>query len=39
VVVFADVDFISDSIAYQNSFFGKIVVGDNSALVLKLLMI
>jgi ABC-type uncharacterized transport system involved in gliding motility auxiliary subunit len=34
VVVFADVDFISDSIAYQNSFFGKIVVGDNSALVL-----
>ena len=34
VVVFADVDFISDSIAYQSSFFGKIVVGDNSALVL-----
>jgi len=34
VVVFADVDFISDSIAYQNTFFGKIVVGDNSALVL-----
>jgi len=34
VVVFADVDFISDSLAYQSSFFGKIVVGDNSALVL-----
>ena len=34
VVVFADVDFISDSVAYQNSFFGKMVVGDNSALVL-----
>ena len=34
VVVFADVDFISDSIAYQNAFFGKMVFGDNSALVL-----
>jgi ABC-type uncharacterized transport system involved in gliding motility auxiliary subunit len=34
VVVFSDVDFISDSIAYQNAFFGKMVVGDNSALVL-----
>ncbi|MBW7988810.1 MAG: hypothetical protein FVQ84_02140 [Planctomycetes bacterium] len=34
VAVFADVDFISDSIAYQNAFFGKMVVGDNSALVL-----
>jgi ABC-type uncharacterized transport system involved in gliding motility auxiliary subunit len=34
VVVFADVDFISDAIAYQNSFFGKVVVGDNSALML-----
>ena len=34
VVVFADVDFISDSIAYQNSYFGKVVVGDNSTLVL-----
>jgi len=34
VVVFADVDFISDRVAYQNSFFGKVVVGDNSALVL-----
>lgn len=35
VVVFADVDFISDKFAYQESFFGsKIVVGDNSALLL-----
>ncbi|MBC8469475.1 MAG: Gldg family protein [Planctomycetes bacterium] len=34
VAVFSDVDFISDSIAYQNAFFGKMVVGDNSALVL-----
>ncbi len=34
VVVFADVDFISDNMAYQNSFFGKIVVGDNSALMM-----
>ncbi len=34
VVVFADVDFISDQFAYQNAFFGKIVRGDNSALML-----
>ncbi len=34
VVVFADVDFISDSMAYQNSFFGKMVVGDNSTLMM-----
>jgi len=34
VVVFADVDFISDEMAYQDSIFGKIVVGDNSALLL-----
>ncbi len=34
VVVFSDVDFITDMLAYQNSFFGKIVFGDNSALVL-----
>ncbi|MHC4489365.1 MAG: Gldg family protein [Planctomycetota bacterium] len=34
VVVFADVDFISDGLAYQDSFFGKLVVGDNSALML-----
>ena len=34
VVVVADVDFISDILAYQNAFFGKIVVGDNSSLML-----
>ena len=34
VIVFSDVDFISDMIAYQNSFFGKVVVGDNAALML-----
>ncbi len=34
VAVFADVDFISDILAYQDSFFGKIIVGDNSALLL-----
>ena len=34
VVVFSDVDFVSDNMAYQNSFFGKIVVGDNSTLML-----
>jgi len=34
VVVFSDADFISDQIAYRNAFFGKMVVGDNSALVL-----
>jgi ABC-2 type transport system permease protein len=34
VVVFADVDFISDQLAYQSAFFGKIVVGDNSAVML-----
>ena len=34
VAVFADVDFISDMIAYQDSFFGKIIIGDNSALML-----
>jgi ABC-2 type transport system permease protein len=33
VVVFSDVDFISDMMAYSASFFGKIVVGDNSALL------
>lgn len=32
-MVFADVDFISDTIAYQNSFFGTLVVGDNGALM------
>ena len=34
VIVFSDVDFISDALAYQNSFFGKIVVGDNSTLMM-----
>jgi ABC-2 type transport system permease protein len=34
VIVFSDVDFISDQMAYANSFFGKIVMGDNSALLL-----
>jgi ABC-type uncharacterized transport system involved in gliding motility auxiliary subunit len=34
VVVFSDVDFISDIIAYQRSFFGASVVGDNAAMVM-----
>jgi ABC-2 type transport system permease protein len=34
VAVFSDVDFLSDQLAYANSFFGKMVVGDNSALLL-----
>jgi ABC-type uncharacterized transport system involved in gliding motility auxiliary subunit len=34
VAVFSDVDFISDALAYQESFFGKLVAGDNSALLL-----
>jgi len=34
VVVFSDVDFVTDQLAYANSFFGKMVVGDNSALLL-----
>ena len=36
VVVFSDVDFIGDALAYQDSFFGfgKVIVGDNSALLL-----
>ena len=34
VAVFADVDFISDSIAYQQTFFGTAISGDNSALLL-----
>jgi ABC-type uncharacterized transport system involved in gliding motility auxiliary subunit len=34
VAVFSDVDFISDNMAYQNSFFGKVVVGDNATLML-----
>jgi len=34
VVVFADADFITDVIAYRDFFFGKVVAGDNSALLL-----
>jgi ABC-type uncharacterized transport system involved in gliding motility auxiliary subunit len=34
IIVFSDVDFISDSIAYQSSFFGKVVMGDNSTMLL-----
>ena len=34
VVVFSDVDFITDAMAYDNTIFGKLVVGDNSALLI-----
>jgi ABC-type uncharacterized transport system involved in gliding motility auxiliary subunit len=34
VVVFADVDFLSDMIAYRNTFFGTLIIGDNSALAM-----
>ena len=34
VAVFSDVDFISDLLAYQNTVFGKVVYGDNSALLM-----
>lgn len=35
VVVFADVDFISDALAYnKNIFFGTLIVGDSSALAM-----
>ncbi|MBP7050465.1 MAG: GldG family protein [Phycisphaerae bacterium] len=34
VVVFSDVDFMSDQLAYASSIFGKMVVGDNGALLL-----
>lgn len=33
VLVFADVDMISDLVAYQNSFFGASQVGDNASVV------
>ncbi len=33
VAVFSDVDFLSDQMAYASSFFGKMTVGDNSALL------
>lgn len=34
VAVFADVDFISDTLAYGRSFFGTAVIGDNATLLL-----
>ena len=34
VVVIADVDFITDMLAYRQTFFGTTVVGDNSGLLL-----
>ncbi len=34
VAVFSDVDFLSDQMAYANSLFGRMVVGDNSALLM-----
>ncbi|MBN1787093.1 MAG: GldG family protein [Sedimentisphaerales bacterium] len=34
VAVFADVDFLSDMVAYVDTFFGKLVAGDNSALLM-----
>jgi ABC-type uncharacterized transport system involved in gliding motility auxiliary subunit len=33
VIVFADVDFICDQLAYRSTFFGTMTVGDNSALM------
>jgi ABC-2 type transport system permease protein len=33
VIVFSDVDFLTDQMAYANSFFGKMTVGDNAALL------
>ena len=34
VVVFADVDFITNALAYRDFFLGKVAAGDNSALLL-----
>jgi len=34
IVVFSDVDFITDDMAYDNTFFGKIALGDNANVVL-----
>lgn len=34
VIVFSDVDFISDIVAYRDTFFGTTVVDDNAALML-----
>ena len=37
VLVFADVDMLTDMLAYQNTFFGMAQVGDNASLVLNAL--
>ncbi len=37
IVVLTDVDFISDMMAYERTFFGMATVGDNSALLMNLL--
>ncbi len=34
IIVFSDVDFIADMLAYRDNFFGKSVAGDNSTLLL-----
>jgi ABC-type uncharacterized transport system involved in gliding motility auxiliary subunit len=34
VAVFADVDFISDMVAYQRTFIGSVAIGDNATLML-----
>jgi len=34
VAVFADVDFLSDMVAYQKTFIGSIAIGDNATLIL-----
>lgn len=34
VIVFTDVDFMTDMLAYQNNFFGSIPVGDNAAMLI-----
>lgn len=34
VIVFADVDFISNILAYRDTFFGTMVVGDNGAMLM-----
>jgi len=34
VAVFSDVDFLTDMLAYQSSFFGTVPVGDNATLLL-----
>jgi ABC-2 type transport system permease protein len=34
IVVISDVDFITDDMAYENTFFGKIALGDNANFIL-----